>query len=315
MSVEQRMDEAIAWHLRLSNPAASAHDWAEFTNWLDADPVNADCYDSVAVFDADLTDTLQITKSDTALPQNDNEPALAGNKWYQRRGFLAVAASAALAVLISPALMSSRDLQGYETKLGETREIGLSDGSQIAMNGGTRLTLDRKTNRFARIDAGEAVFTIRHDAANPFVVETADSTLRDLGTVFNVRQDMYGLEVAVAKGSVQYNPRSDAITVTAGNRLTISRDRPIPVISKTDPTSVGGWRQGRLTYQATPLSVIALDLTRTLGTPVSVSKDVAGRRFTGVIRIDQDRTILFHRLESLLSIRAKHTANGWQLTS
>ncbi len=313
MSVELRKDEAIAWHLRLSNPAASAQDWDDFTNWLEADPVNADIYDSVALADADLTDTLAIAKSDPALPQNDNAPAPA--KWYQRRGFLAVAASAALAVLLSPALMSSRDLQRYETQPGETREIALSDGSQIAMNGGTRLALDKKSNRFARIDAGEAVFTIRHDAANPFVVETTDSTLRDLGTVFNVRQDDGALEVAVAQGAVQYNPHDEAVTVTAGNRLVISRDRPVPVVSKADPVSVGGWRQGRLTYQATPLSVIALDLTRTLGTPISVSRDVAGRRFTGVIRIEQDKEVFFHRLESLLSVRVRHTANGWQLTS
>jgi transmembrane sensor len=313
MSVELRKDEAIEWHLRLSNPAASAQDWEDFTNWLEADPVNTDIYDRVALADADLSDTLTITKSDPALPQNDNAPAPA--KWYQRRGFLAIAASAALAVLISPVLMSGRDLQRYETKLGETREIALSDGSQIAMNGGTRLALDKKSNRFARIDAGEAVFTIRHDPANPFVVETVDSTLRDLGTVFNVRQDDGVLEVAVAQGAVQYNPHEEAVTVTAGNRLVISRDRPVSVISKADPVSVGGWRQGRLTYQETPISMIAVDLTRTLGTPVSVSKDVANRRFTGVIRVDRNRTLFFRRLESLLSIRAKHTANGWQLTS
>jgi transmembrane sensor len=313
MSVELRKDEAIAWHLRLSNPAASAPDWDDFTNWLEADPANADIYDSVALADADLSDTLLLAKSDPALPQNDNAPAPA--KWYQRRGFLAVAASAALAVLVSPALMSGRDLQRYETKLGETREIALSDGSQIAMNGGTRLSLDKKSNRFARIDAGEAVFTIRHDPADPFVVETADSTLRDLGTIFNVRQDEGALEVAVAQGAVQYNPHDEAVTVTAGNRLIISRDRPVPVVSKANPVSVGGWRQGRLTYQATPISAIAVDLTRTLGTRVSVSKDVADRRFTGVIRIDQDRTIFFRKLESLLSVRATHTANGWQLTS
>jgi transmembrane sensor len=313
MSVELRKDEAIEWHLRLSNPAASAQDWEDFTNWLEADPVNTDIYDRVALADADLSDTLTITKSDPALPQNDNAPAPA--KWYQRRGFLAIAASAALAVLISPVLMSGRDLQRYETKLGETREIALSDGSQIAMNGGTRLALDKKSNRFARIDAGEAVFTIRHDPANPFVVETVDSTLRDLGTVFNVRQDDGVLEVAVAQGAVQYNPHDEAVTVTAGNRLVISRDRPVPVVSKADPVSVGGWRQGRLTYQETPISMIAVDLTRTLGTRVNVSKDVADRRFTGVIRIDQDRTIFFRRLESLLSVRATHTANGWQLTS
>jgi transmembrane sensor len=313
MLVEGRRDEAIGWHIRLSNPAAPAAEWEAFTDWLEAHPANADAYDAVALADAELADSLRISRVDPSVPQNDNEPAPA--RWYQRRGLMAVAASAALALLASPFLLPGRDMQSYETKPGETREIALSDGSQIAMNGGTKLELDRKSNRFARLETGEAVFIIRHDAANPFTLETPDSTLRDLGTIFDVRQDDDGLDVSVAEGSVQYSHRAEAVTVGSGNRLQVSRDRPAPVLSKADPASVAGWRQGRLSYQAAPLSTIAVDLTRSLGTSVSISADISGRRFTGVIQIDRDQKRFFRRLESLLGVRARHTAKGWQLTS
>lgn len=313
MSDEVRVDEAVGWHVRLSNPSAPAADWSAFTGWLEADPANAEAYDAVALADADLGDSLRAARSDLAVPQNDNEPVPA--RWVRRRGLMAIAASAVLALLVSPFLLTGRDLQTYETKPGETREIVLSDGSQIAMNGGTRLELDTKTNRFARLTGGEALFTIRHDAANPFVVETADSELRDLGTTFNVRQDDDGLDVSVADGAVQYNPQHEAVTVKAGNRLQISRNRPAPVLSKADPGTVAGWRQGRLTYQATPLSAIAVDLTRSLGTPVSVAADINGRQFSGIIRVDRDEQVFFRRLESLLGVHARPSAKGWLLTS
>jgi transmembrane sensor len=313
VTTSDRRDEAIAWHVRLSDPAVSGVVWAAFTDWLEADPANADAYDGVALADAELADTLNTTNIDPQIPQNDNEPV--SLPWYKRRSIFAIAASAALAALIAPLLMPGRDLRTFATKPGETLEIALDDGSRIALNGGSKIEIDRKSDRFAALSVGEAVFTIRHDPANPFELETAHSTFRDVGTIFNVRQDDDGVEVTVAEGAVQYNPRAGGVTVSAGNRLTIAQDRAVPVVSKADTGAVAGWRQGRLTYEEAKLSTIALDLSRSLGTPVSVSKDLMERRFSGVIRVDRDQPKMFNRLESLLGVRARHSGGGWQLTS
>ncbi len=313
MLVESKIEEAIGWRIRLSDPAASDEQWAEFTDWLEVDPANADAYDAIALADKDLSETIAITKADPQNPHNDNVPVPA--KWYQRRGLQVVAASVAVALLASPMLLPRRDLDTYETRPGETREIALSDGSQIAMNGGTRLLLDGKSNRFARLEKGEAVFTIRHDASNPFVVESGNATLQDVGTVFNVRQDDGSLEVSVANGAVRYNPKAEAVTVAAGNKLQVSKARPVPVISKANPATVAGWRQGQLSYQDAPLSAVAVDLSRAVGDKVTISSNLGNRRFTGVIRVEKDRKLLFRRLEGLLGVRAQHNATGWLLTS
>ena len=312
MPVESKIDEAISWHIRLADPAVSADQWAAFTDWLEIDPANAEAYDAIALADGNLSDAISITKTNPQIPQNDNQPVPA--KWYQKRGYQAVAACVAVALVASPILLSGGDMQTYETRPGEIREIALSDGSQIAMNGGTRLRLDTTTNRFAKLEAGEAVFTIRHNAANPFVVETGDATLQDVGTVFNVRQADGSLEVTVADGAVSYNPKAEAVTVAAGHKLLVSKARPVPVLSKADPKSVAGWRQGQLSYQDAPLSAVALDLSRAIGDKVTVSGNLGDRRFTGVIRVEKDRKLLFRRLEGLLGVRAQHSAAGWQLT-
>jgi len=44
MTTEARMDEALIWHIRLSDQGASADDWAAFTKWVEADVTNADAY-------------------------------------------------------------------------------------------------------------------------------------------------------------------------------------------------------------------------------------------------------------------------------
>ena len=309
------MDEAIAWHVRLQGPAADGVLWAEFTAWMEADPAHADAYDAVALADDRLSDELAETKApekDAPLATNDNEPGV--RPWYRRTAFLSIAASLILALFLSPMLLRSPGMEAITTQPGETREIALGDGSTIALNGGTTIHLDRKAERFARLDSGEAIFTIKHDSARPFVVETGDGTLRDLGTIFNVRQSASGLEVGVSEGIVQYDPGAAAVTVTAGRQLRVQRGKSRAVVTTIDPASVGGWRQGRLSYHDASLATIALDLTRSLGTPVTVSPDLASRRFSGVIRVDRDEAKLFRQLESLLGVHARHSAKGWQLT-
>ncbi|QHL90470.1 hypothetical protein GVO57_06010 [Sphingomonas changnyeongensis] len=76
----------------------------------------------------------------------------------------------------------------------------LADGSRVDLNGGTRIALDRGNPRFARLERGEALFTIVHDEARPFEVHAGDAVLRDLGTVFDVVREPDRLRVAVAEG-------------------------------------------------------------------------------------------------------------------
>jgi len=312
MTAETRLDEALIWHIRLSDQGASADDWAAFTEWLEADVANADAYDNIAMADDQLSHTLAHAPM-ANLAQNDNEHGPV--RWFQRRAFQALAAILTIALLASPMLWPGRDLNLYTTKPGEVREIALNDGSIISMNGGTRLYVDNKSHRFAKLESGEAVFTIRHDASNPFVVETDVAILQDVGTVFNVRRAGENLEVSVAKGAVRYNPDNEAVTVSSGKKLRASKANPVPLISATDPQTVAGWRRGQLSYQDSPLSEVAVDLSRAIGEEVVVASDLQEHRFTGVIQVEKDRKLLFRRLEGLLSVRATHTASGWQLTS
>ncbi len=309
MKMDNRQDDAIAWHVRLGNPDATGDDWADFTDWLEADPANADAYDAVAMADA----TLAEARGTSASANNDNLPIQ--TSWHQRRGFFAIAAGVALAVVATPYLLSGRSLEEFSTRPGETRDIALGDGSHIILNGDTKLKLDRKSNRFAELASGEALFSIRHDSAKPFEVQIGDATLRDIGTIFNVRHDDGELDVAVSDGAVQYNPDGEGLTVPAGNWLQIANGQRVPIVKAIDKASVAGWRTGILTYQEQRLSILAADLSRSLGTKVTVSPDIANRQFSGSIRVERDQSLLFSRLEALLAIHATHSDKGWQLTS
>lgn len=305
------LDDAIGWHARLASPQATERDWAEFTNWLDADPDNGIAYDRVALADAAYAEALDtFPPPSLSVAQNDNEP----QPWYRRKTLLAVAGGLALALIASPIVLTNRDLQTYETGAGETREIALGDGSSVALNGSSRIEVDIKGGRYARLAEGEALFSIRHEPSRPFTVEVGDHRLIDVGTEFNVRQGSEGLEVAVSDGAVEFNPDNEAVLVRAGSQINVAGKAAKPVLSKTDPASVGGWRQGRLAYSNAPISRIADDLTRLLGRPVVADAKVASRRFSGLIQIERDRDQSMRRIESLLGVRVRREQNGWVLS-
>lgn len=307
------LDTAIIWHSRLASPKASDYDWAEFTDWLEADPEHALAYDRVALADQAYAEAIADVPREpvavfVAVNDNDQPP------WYRRRAFMAMAASIAVALFAAPLVLNNRDMQTFETKAGETREIALGDGSQIAMNGSTRLEVDMKDKRFARLTNGEALFSIKHDPQNPFTLEVDNHQLVDVGTEFNVRQGNDGLEVAVSDGAVSFNPGSDAVRVNAGNQINVAGGQGKAVLSQTDPASVGGWRDGRLAYRNASFSRIAADLSRLIGEPVTVGSGLTDRRFSGLVLIEKDRKLSMQRLQALLGVRATHSQDGWVLS-
>ncbi len=300
--------EAINWVIRLRDPATA--DWDELIYWLEVSPDNAAAYNAATLADADIAEALVSTAPPVTLyAANDN--------FWRPWRYAGIAAALLIAVAAYPLYNFLTPAYAIETGLGQPREIALDDGSVIALNGGTRITLDKRNPRIATLDYGEAQFTVKHNAAKPFVVKAGGSVFQDVGTVFNVRRDNRDTELAVSEGSVLFNPSMQAVLLKTGHRLTAKDGDAKPALSIVDPAIIGGWRSGRLSYDAAPLSRVASDLSRFIGTQISVAPNIANRRFTGSIAVgkkDADRDAL-NRVSVLMGVRVAPTAGGWQLTA
>jgi transmembrane sensor len=310
---ENRRGEALAWHIRLRE--GSDADWEQFTGWLEQSPGNSALYDAVALADEDLGESLALLPPPLA-GVNDNA-GVGRAPPVRRRTLLGFAAAAAVVAGLATWPMLSTDNSRYaiETPAGTTRSIQLADGSRIDLNGGTRIILSRDHPRLASLERGEAAFSVVHNGSDPFTVDSGDARIQDIGTIFNVVRDGEGLELAVAEGSVVYNPDREAVRLAAGNVLRTSPGEDTIRVGSVNPSAVAGWRQGRLVYDRTSLGAVARDIARTLGTPVEVSPEVAAQPFTGVIVIDRNQPLFFKRLEGLLDVRARRTATGWRISS
>jgi transmembrane sensor len=303
-------EEAIAWVVRLRD--AGAEDWEAFTLWLEADPAHQAAYGVAALADLDA--------EDLAPPPRPVQPAWTPAEPVRhpnRRRFLgwgAGAMAAAVAGLVAwSTIPAGAALYAVETRPGEHRRVDLADGSHIDLNGATRIQLDRNNVRFAGLEQGEALFTVVHDTDHPFEVEAAGTRMRDLGTTFNVVAERGAVEVGVSEGRILFDPQGAAVDLSPGMSLRRAAGAR-PVVMRTEPDAIGGWRAGRLSYRSATVEQVAGDLTRNLGVSVRASPSVAGQVFTGVIMLDPDKGAAVRRAASLLGVSAGRSGNGWILT-
>lgn len=298
---------AIDWLIRQRDPAFD--DWDGFADWLGEDPDHAAIYDAVASLDQDL-DTLPAAAS----PSVVTLPAVP--RHASRRAWFGGAVAAALVAVIGVSTLNSfGNGDRIETAAGEHRTVKLADGSRIEINGGSVVEIDPDRPRFARLEAGEAMFHVVHRDNDPFVVETGGDRIVDLGTAFNVVRRERQTSVAVSEGIVLYNPDRDKVRLVAGKAIEArDGDRRPPVVQDIDVSSVGGWRNGLLVYKAAPLASVAEDLKRTAGMEVEVAPAAATLPFSGALIIDTNRDRTISDLAALSGTKAQRRGDGWILT-
>ena len=301
------VDQAIAWHLR--QDAMAPEDWEGFVAWLET-PAHARAYDAVALHDrlvavADFPEPATVPAA-----ANDDQPA--PTRWWRYAGG-GVAAAALAALLIPMALPSHAAERVYATRNGERRDVRLADGTRIAMNGGTMLRVSDDDSRTVTLDRGEAVLHVVHDDAHPFTVLAGDQVIRDLGTTFDVLHTPERLSVAVAEGSVLFQPDGAQLRLAAGDMVTVAgADRHI-VRGSTEVAAVGGWRSGALSFEGIPVAEVAASLRRLLGIDLRVVGDLSRRPFTGMIHVTGSADRDVPHLADLIGAGWRRDGQGWVL--
>lgn len=324
MGQDDRMtDEAIAWAVKTGDPAFA--DWDAFTAWLEGDPGRARAYDRAmaAVADAAEAGHAAPAVNDDARPGEPPAPqdaaaaaasagagaAGGGRRWR----WLALAATVVLVAMVG--FLQLRG-SGYvvETAPGETMVVPLADGSEIALGGGTRIALDRDRPRFAALEQGRALFTVRHDESDPFTVTVGEHTLVDAGTVFDVARAGGATSVAVSEGVVLVNPARKLARLEPGDTLSVA-DGGHDYRRGTAPIArIGEWSTGHLTFDDASLAEVARELSGSTGIAFTAAPAVAGRRASGSVALAplaQDPA----SLGPLFGVVVRREGDGWTIDS
>lgn len=177
----------------------------------------------------------------------------------------AVLAAALLVCLGFGIALAVRWSSDYSTGTGEQRIVQLADGSTIQLNSRSRLRVAfSRRERSVELIEGQALFQVAKDRARPFVVRSAGTRVRAVGTQFDVYRKASGTQVSVVEGRVAVldsTPEASAVLVAAGEQVVVTGQRgyrPHPA----DVRAVTAWTRRELVFDTASLVEVAQEFNR-----------------------------------------------------
>ena len=354
---EQIAAEAVEWFLRMQDTGRSQDNYQAFSEWLTRSPLHIEEYLEVSAAwvglsvpdEGEFTTERLIAEAKGAEPSNilsfetskfSGMPEIdrRSTRHRHRFGWAPIAASV---VLVCGAWLGYDHwyrLPVYRTAVGEQRSVSLSDGSVIVLNTHSELRV-RMTAFERRIDLlrGEAQFHVAKNPSRPFWVSTHDATVRAVGTVFNVRDDRSGTEVAVLEGQVkmsatprstsmhepptqasgEMSPHAKAIPVSidlaAGQRAAVTA-RGIERDAGSTVEAVIGWTQRRLVFRDERLANVVAEFNRYRVQPLIIDdSQLADLKISGVFDASDPESLVSY-LKSYETVDVKPSDGGLHLS-
>jgi len=278
---EAALEQALAWHLRM--PELTGSEWAEFVDWLESRDSHRAAYDAVAAADRLAGEGLARPAATMRAAATAAGPVAASPLRRLARPVWGALVAASLVAVAGWAMWPvPSDPRVERTAPGTVKQLAFADGTRVDLNGGSVLSVDQANPREARLDEGEARFSVRHHT-QPFTVQAGGFVIQDLGTVFDVQLTPRTLQVVVREGSVSFDPAGVALVLAAGERVVVDRDRNLVVRDKVDRPA--DWLAGDLAFQNAPLADVARAIGRRSGANISLSEGLSERPFTGNIHL------------------------------
>lgn len=302
-----------------------AADWLQrrqFWNWSDEDQKALDAWlrESSAHRVAFLRLKAGYAQTERLVALRNSKPARGvrnGRRWFH-----AVAALVAIGVIGAGATFYVAKPEGvtYATPVGGRQTLTLADGTRIELNTDTTLKLNKsRTQRSVTLVKGEAYFQVQHDAARPFVVETAGHTVTDLGTKFTVHTELNRIEVRLVEGEA----RLDAVDTVKPQPSMLLKPGDV-AIATADTMSVKreslnkladdlGWRRGLIVFHDTTLADAAAKLNRYNTNKLVVDRAAARLKINGTFRADDAQTFA-QMARDVFGLRITTTSDNTRLS-
>lgn len=257
-------EQAIFWVTRLHSGDCTGADRQAFSAWLAQDQAHRTAYQEVKVFWDSLS---QIEPH--ARPRLAEARAYLREARQRRRAIsgkrLAGVLSLILIIGFSPRWWALITTDHYLTAKGESNSIQLSDGSHIDLNTDTELSVQYTwTTRSVKLEHGEALFSVVHDAGKPFEVIAANGLIKDIGTRFNVYSQTGQISVTVLAGEVSVIANQNSIprNLTPGQQISYDATGQTSAIANADIAAITAWQKAQLVFKSQPLSVVLEQLGR-----------------------------------------------------
>ncbi|TAJ88487.1 MAG: DUF4880 domain-containing protein [Reyranella sp.] len=253
--------QAVEWLMQLQESPGDERLHAEFDDWLARDARHRGAYEEMASLwgQAERVGALRVNRQRTETASG--RVAATGRKRWVLAAGLAIAASLAFITVPRVQLWLAAD---HQTGVAELRDIVLDDGSRIALDAQTAISVEYTgTQRTVTLLSGQGYFEVTPSRARPFVVKAENVSVRVTGTAFSVGLSDANVAVAVRSGSVNVSEqaRGTIADLTAGQQVRLSRAGSI-ALGDVAADDVAAWRERRLVVYDVPIRQVVEQIAR-----------------------------------------------------
>lgn len=300
--------QAEAWMARLMAPDCTPADRAAFEDWLAQSPRHIEAWlevERVQALSAQLQSDEMVRAAARAVRR---APAITA-----RRAWIPAAAAAMLVVAVAAIWWryepeSTVVPQHYATAMGEQSEVTLADGTVVLLDTGTQLTaMFDSRERLVELAKGRAQFVVGHDEQRPFRVKAGPSTVRDIGTTFQVAHRDGAVDVGLLEGRVDVSAKGDrnVATLSPGEQVRVDANGRIGPKAPLDVTSARAWPQGDLVFRERRLDELLIEMNRYSKQQVRLADPALGGLVVSGVFHAGDQDALVAVLERGWSLRAE----------
>jgi len=301
--------DAIRWHEQLRGETDAKIEQA-FDDWMASSELHRQAYleaellaegiDQLAAQPEIVDKLLSVSSADVGVSEGLDEQVQANVIEIRSRSFvksktfkqgisaMAVAACLAMVTIVSfswfdsgeDSLSQSVAVESFNAKyhsdIGELKNIELPDGSTMILGPNSLINVSfSESNRKVELVLGEVYFDVARAANKPFFVEADQTSVKVVGTRFDVRKLANSTSVSVVEGVVEvFNGKESArlhssnmlaTTLLAGQYAVSDGKADIVVHQDIQQQDLVAWVDGRLVYRSAELRDVLTDANRYSG--------------------------------------------------
>lgn len=202
----------------------------------------------------------------------------------------------------------------FETQ-GIVKTDTLSDGSRITLNKYALLSYPKKftgDQRNVTLVKGEGFFNITPNKAKPFIITTGKTTIRVVGTSFNVKNKNGLIEVIVETGIVQVtNSWNNAMIALKPGEMALVNPLTGKMIKLKTPDNLYTYfRSDEFVFKNVTLYRLVQVLNEAYGSHIIIDKSVSKNQImTGSLKTKDSLDVILNVISIVLKIKVEKTPN------
>jgi transmembrane sensor len=209
----------------------------------------------------------------------------------------------------------------FSTPVGGHLSLTLADGSKIDLNTDTIITVSMSAkHRSATLEKGEALFSIRHDTANPFVASVGNHRVIDLGTQFSIRADQSHVSIALIAGSARFetarqNGSVQTTDMSPGDVIRATHESMS--VSRSSPQDLKNsvaWRRGLLVFHNTTFADAVQELNRYNDEKVVIADASVGKLSVGGTFFENDVHAVLNVAQQVFGLSVHKRGNDFVIS-